>query len=195
MSDESKTEIDAVATALREHRAQRRLTLAELAAMTGISAAHLSRMEKGERVPTIGMLLLLGRAYGIPLGDLVGEKDATSSVYVNRGSSRSTRVSKDATFTSLSSPRPTANLQAISMELLPGRTSDPVAHPGEEWIYVLSGKADVVVADETYSLDEGDSIHFESDKRHYLTNPWTVKCMLLLVSAAGTSRHHQEGVA
>ena len=45
-----------VSARLRELRSERGITLSALAEQTGISAPHLSRLEKGERQPSIGAL-------------------------------------------------------------------------------------------------------------------------------------------
>jgi transcriptional regulator with XRE-family HTH domain len=57
---------------LRQLRAQRAITLAELAARTGISKSTLSRLESGQRRPSLELLLPLTKTYGVPLDDLVG---------------------------------------------------------------------------------------------------------------------------
>src|SRR4051812_16280527 len=60
---------------LREIREARHLTLAELSARTGISKSTLSRLETGQRRPTLELLLQLALTYRVPLDDLVGAPD------------------------------------------------------------------------------------------------------------------------
>ena len=60
--------LDGVGPRLRALRSQRELTLAQLAAQTAISVSTLSRLESGERRPTLELLLPLARAYGVTLG-------------------------------------------------------------------------------------------------------------------------------
>ena len=52
--------------------AQRGTTLAELSGATGISVSTLSRLESGQRKPTLELLLPLARAHRVPLDELVG---------------------------------------------------------------------------------------------------------------------------
>ena len=49
-----------------------RHTLAALSAATGISVSTLSRLESGQRRPTLELLLPLARAHGVQLDELVG---------------------------------------------------------------------------------------------------------------------------
>ena len=58
---------------LRGTREQRGLTLERAAVLSGISKSHLSRLESGERQPSVASLLALAEAYGVPIGVLLGE--------------------------------------------------------------------------------------------------------------------------
>ncbi|CAM5715083.1 Transcriptional regulator with XRE-family HTH domain OS=Streptomyces griseomycini OX=66895 GN=FHS37_005834 PE=4 SV=1 [Streptomyces griseomycini] len=64
--------LDAVGPRLRALRRDRGITLADLAARTGVSESTLSRLENGQRRPTLELLLPLARVHGVPLDDLVG---------------------------------------------------------------------------------------------------------------------------
>jgi DNA-binding XRE family transcriptional regulator len=57
---------------LRALRQQHDMTLAELSSATGISVSTLSRLESGQRRPTLELLLPLARAYQVPLDELIG---------------------------------------------------------------------------------------------------------------------------
>src|SRR3954452_6880563 len=62
----------AVGPRLKALRRQRGTTLAEVSAGTGISVSTLSRLEAGQRRPTLELLLPLARAFHVPLDELVG---------------------------------------------------------------------------------------------------------------------------
>src|ERR687884_1804783 len=64
--------LDQVGPRLKRLRTQRGVTLTGLAAMTGISKSTLSRLETGQRRPSLELLLPLAQAYHVPLDDLVG---------------------------------------------------------------------------------------------------------------------------
>ena len=42
------------------------------------------------------------------------------------------------------------------------------AHEGEEFIYVMSGEVEIAYGKETYSLQEGDSIFYDSIVKHHV---------------------------
>ncbi len=58
-------QLERMAERLREARAQRGLTLKEVAAQSSISAGHLSQVERGETVPSVPTLLAISSALGV----------------------------------------------------------------------------------------------------------------------------------
>lgn len=63
--------LDALGPRLRALRLHRQITLAQLSETTGISESTLSRLESGQRRPTLELLLLLAEAHQVPLDELV----------------------------------------------------------------------------------------------------------------------------
>jgi transcriptional regulator with XRE-family HTH domain len=171
-----------IAALIRSHRLRRNLTLAQLSELSGISVAHLSRLENGLRTPTVRLLLQLARALGVPLGALVGEPPAQNTVYVSHSEDRHTIAAGDTSLQSLSDPA-LRSLQVVELSLLPGRVGEPAAHAGEEWVYVLSGAIEVDVNGSTSSLAAGDAVHFRADIPHALRNPDAQGATVLVVNA------------
>jgi len=64
--------LDHVGQRLKTLRVQHGVTLASLSGFTGISKSTLSRLETGQRRPSLELLLPLAQAYGVPLDELVG---------------------------------------------------------------------------------------------------------------------------
>src|SRR3954470_16648654 len=73
MVDATDPVLDGVGPRLRELRQERELTLAELSEGTGISVSTLSRLEAGQRKPTLELLLPIARVHQVQLDELVGE--------------------------------------------------------------------------------------------------------------------------
>jgi transcriptional regulator with XRE-family HTH domain len=171
-----------VADWIRTYRMRRNLTLVQLSELSGISVGHLSRLENGTRQPTVRLLLQLARALGVSMGTLVGETAGQNDVFLSRADERSTITTIASKLQSLSDPE-LHGLQAVEVELLPGRVGEPAAHPGEEWIYVLSGECEIEVAGAVSALGAGDAIHFQSDVPHSLRNPHDEVATVLVVNA------------
>lgn len=128
--------LDAVGPRLRALRRHRRVTLADLAATTGISQSTLSRLESGQRRANLQLLLPLASAYGVPLDDLVGAP-RTGDPRIHLKSIQRHGL----TFIPLT--RRAGGMQAYKMIVPSGTMPDdpvPQTHEGYEWVYVLNGQ-------------------------------------------------------
>jgi transcriptional regulator with XRE-family HTH domain len=178
-----------VAAWIRAYRLRRNLTLAQLSELSGVSVGHLSRLENGSRTPTVRLLLQLARALGVSVGELVGETSQQSTVYVSRSIDRHTIEADDTSLQSLSDPS-LRWLQAVELNLMPGRVGEPASHAGEEWIYVLSGAIEVDLNGSVCSLGADDAVHFRADVPHALRNPHDEGAKVLIVNSLESSTLH-----
>lgn len=155
------TVLDAVAPRLRAARGRAGLTLAEVFAGTGISVSTLSRLESGQRRPTLELLLPLAALYGVPLDELVGAPTTGDPRVhprpVRRGGSTIIPLSR------------TSGILAFKM-ILPGRTGDaPVtqrAHDGHDWLYVLSGRLRLALGADELVMTAGEAAEFDTTTPH-----------------------------
>ncbi|MFI8093802.1 helix-turn-helix domain-containing protein [Streptomyces sp. NPDC086080] len=72
MDEETASTMAAVGPRLKGLRTQRNLSLTFLARSTGISLSTLSRLETGQRRPTLELLLPLARELRVDIGELIG---------------------------------------------------------------------------------------------------------------------------
>ncbi|WP_328333813.1 MULTISPECIES: helix-turn-helix domain-containing protein [unclassified Streptomyces] len=153
-----------VAPRLRELRRRGRLTLEAAARRAGLSPAHLSRLETGARQPSLPMLLSLARIYGTSVSELLGEVPPERDPVI-RGGRRDSVEADGWTYHTAGSPG--RAMQALRVEVPYGAQGELVrVHPGEEWLYVLSGKLRLTLGDAAHDLDPGDSAHFDSLTPH-----------------------------
>ena len=153
--------LEAVGPRLQRIRTQRGLTLTAVAASTGISKSTLSRLETGQRRPTLELLLTLSHVYGVPLDDLVGAPEVGDlRIRLKPG-----RV-KGRTVVPLT--RQPDGMQAWKIVIPTSKvTPEPRAHDGNEWIYVLSGQVRFVLGDEDWVLGPGEVVEFETRVPHW----------------------------
>ena len=162
--DDSSTIADAlglVGPRLKQVRAQRGVTLTDLSERTGISKSTLSRLENGQRRPSLELLLPLAQAYRVPLDDLVGAPDV--------GDPRirlKPRQVKGRTVLPLT--RGPNGVQAWKI-IIPVDQSTPSlrAHDGYEWLYVLSGQMRLIIGDEDLVLGVGEAAEFDTQLPHW----------------------------
>ncbi|MGX2993538.1 helix-turn-helix domain-containing protein [Streptomyces sp. JNUCC 64] len=157
-------ELPVVAPRLRERRRGAGLTLETAAASAGLSPAHLSRLETGRRQPSLPMLLALARVYGTTVSELLGETVADREAIVQAGTMEPTLAGG---WTYWQAGAPGRGMQALRVRVPYGSQGDIVrVHPGEEWLYVLSGRLRLKLGDSTHVLAPGDSAHFDSLTPH-----------------------------
>ncbi|CAL9367332.1 helix-turn-helix domain-containing protein [Streptomyces sp. NPDC090994] len=157
-------ELPAVAPQLRELRRRASLTLEAAARAAGLSPAHLSRLETGQRQPSLPMLLALARIYGTTVSDLLGETAAERDAVVRAADVEPTAAGG---WTYWPAGAPGRGMQALRVQVPYGSQGDIVrVHPGEEWLYVLGGRLRLRLGDATHLLTSGDSAHFDSLTPH-----------------------------
>ncbi|MEU9340100.1 XRE family transcriptional regulator [Streptomyces sp. NPDC048278] len=158
--------LPAVAPQLRSLRRRAGLTLEAAARDAGLSPAHLSRLETGQRQPSLPMLLALARVYSTTVSELLGETVADRDAIVRAGGMEPTRAGGWTYWQAGASGR---GMQALRVRVPFGTQGDIVrVHPGEEWLYVLRGRLRLRLGDTTHVLAPGDSAHFDSLTPHRL---------------------------
>ncbi|MCD2195870.1 helix-turn-helix transcriptional regulator [Actinomycetospora endophytica] len=153
--------LERVAPRLKQIRAERGATLSALSDLTGVSKSTLSRLENGQRRPTLELLLALSLAYRVPLDDLVGAPEVGDPrIRLKPG-----RV-KGRTVIPLT--RHPGGVQAWKI-VVPTSKVEPEngAHDGHEWIYVLSGRLRLVLDDQDLLLGPGDVAEFDTRTPHW----------------------------
>jgi transcriptional regulator with XRE-family HTH domain len=149
--------------ALRWLRRQRDSTLADLAADTGISLSTLSRLEAGERRPTLELLLPLARAYGVTLDELV-DAPATGDPRIHL------RPVTHHGMTMLPLTRRAGGIQGYKL-VIPANSRrqvpEPQTHEGYEWLYVLNGELRLVLGEHDLVLSAGEAAEFDTRVPHW----------------------------
>jgi transcriptional regulator with XRE-family HTH domain len=155
------TTLDQVGARLKRARTRRKMTLTDVANATGISKSTLSRLETGQRRPTLELLLALSHAYRVPLDALVAApNEGDPRVQLKPG-----RV-KGRTVIPLT--RQPDGMQAWKIVIPTSKVDpEPRAHDGYEWIYVLSGHMRLVLGDQDWILEPGEIAEFDTKVRHW----------------------------
>src|SRR3954468_1378584 len=156
--------LDLVGPRLRKIRDLRGLTLTDVSAKTGISKSTLSRLETGQRRPTLELLLPLAQAYRVPLDDLVGAPEVGDP----RIRLKARRVHGRTVLPLSQGPM---GVQAWKI-ILPVTRAVPKlrSHEGHEWMYVLTGRMRLVLGDQEIELGVGDAIEFDTSVPHWFGN-------------------------
>ncbi|KOX15721.1 helix-turn-helix domain-containing protein [Nocardiopsis sp. NRRL B-16309] len=163
MDHELDQALDSVGPRLRALRRQRETTLTDLAAATGISVSTLSRLETGDRRPTLELLLPLAKAHGVSLDELV-DAPPTGDPRVHL------RPVTGNGMTMIPLTRRAGGIQAYKIVLPSDRARsepDPQTHEGYEWLYVLNGRLRVILGEHDLVLGPGEAAEFDTRVPHW----------------------------
>ena len=165
MADDLEEALSAVGPRLRALRRQREITLADLSAQTGVSVSTLSRLESGDRKPTLELLLPLARAYGVTLDELV-DAPATGDPRVHL------RPVERHGMTMIPLTQRAGGIQAYKLVIPAGGRrghgqEELQTHEGYEWIYVLNGHLRLRLGDHDLTLSPGEAAEFDTRVPHW----------------------------
>ncbi len=162
-----------IADKIHEIRKNKGLTLAQLGDATGLSKGLLSRIENNQVSPPIATLSKIASGLEVPIGIFFEEDETDHKGYTVTYKNERKQVIRRGTkigfiYYSLSSLK-TRHLIEPFIIRYPVIGKEPIKlfdHFGEEFLFVLKGKMDLVYGKEKIRLKAGDAIHFDPSTPH-----------------------------
>lgn len=161
---------------IRQLRESQSMSIEELSGKCQMSISELEHLETGELLPSLAPLMKIARALGVRLGTFLDDDVQGGAVLARGGQAASVmRFSGsgpsnrgELEFYSLAARKKDRHMEPFVVEVHPGEEKMPVlsSHEGEEFLYVLQGAIEVVYGRETHTLQEGDSIYYDSVVPH-----------------------------
>ncbi len=174
------TKNQSIGKKIRILRRRKGLTLKQLGNETGLKPQYISQVEKGEVIPPVSVILQISKALEIDSGLLLSEerrkaREKSLDDYQKRTESYS--------YVNLTPEARHKHLKAFKVFVEPESVHKGVSyqHPGEEFIYVLKGKVEVMVGENQNIVDQDQCIHFDSSIIHKITNLSKDRAELLVV--------------
>ncbi len=173
---------------VRKMRKARDWKLADLSECTGLAISTISKMERGEISLTYDRFMRLAQGLGLDVGELFDPKSESfevGSVSVSRAGESPHHETQSYVY-----DMPASDLAGKHMTPMEGRIkahskecfSTFVSHAGEEYMYLLSGRLEVHIADrEPILLHPGDSIYFDSSLKHIYVSAGDSDARILVV--------------
>lgn len=174
---------------IRELRLERRLTLDALAEKSGVSRAMLSKLERGEKNPTLVIAARIASALAVSLTSFLGVGEERKTVLIVPKDRRMVFRDPETGFErQLLSPSFESRTIEFVRHVIPQGASSGVLPPyrkgTEKHIVVEKGRLVVTIGDEDYHLSAGDAMYFEADTPHRFTNGGRGTCSYYLVISA-----------
>lgn len=171
---------------LRALRKARGITLAALAGDLGRSVGWLSQVERDLSQPSITDLRHIAARLGIPVSMLFGQAPAPadeSGHVVRKGARRPIGSGAAGLVEELLSPDLTDAFEMVHSTFQPhSRIGETVTRPTQEVAYLVSGKLDLVIAGQRFTIHPGDSFRIRGEPFEWI-NPYEQPAVAIWVIA------------
>jgi transcriptional regulator with XRE-family HTH domain len=170
---------------VRELRRAKGLTLNDLAESSGVSRAMISKVERGEKNPTLVVAAGISEGLGVTLSRLVGIEERREVVVVPRDRRMVMRDPETGFERQLLSPTFSNRGVEFIRNVIPEGSSSGEVPPHkrgvQEYVVVERGSVEAVLDGEAHVLEEGDALYFEADVTHRFDNVGVGECSYYLV--------------
>jgi transcriptional regulator with XRE-family HTH domain len=143
---------------IRKLRMERRLTLKQVEDGCGLSATHLSEIERGRTSPTIGALVRIARSLGKDASYFIELDERPDAAHVTRERSRSLTPAPGVTAEVMTRGIPGSQVFAYRLKLEGELTLEPSPTDGEAIYLVERGSLEAQFGDSSCTLGEGDAV-------------------------------------
>lgn len=157
-------------------RKQRNLTLQNLADKTGLSVAFMSKLERGLTSPTISSLLKVCKALEVDLAELTQSPENLSPV-IRKHERPEMMPSHDGKIKYEFGTQGSRKIKGLWITFGPGARDISRGHSEEELGIIVKGILEVTIGEETYILEEGDTVYINANVPHKLTNIGIEECI------------------
>jgi len=175
---------------LRTLRLRKSMGLVELSKHTGLSAALLSKLERGKLFPTLPTLLRIAMVYGMGLDYFFTDERKRRVVSVVKKEERVRFPERPGTpevpyfFECLDYRATERKLSAYVAEfqdVAPEKVK-PHQHPGVEILYVMKGSLTLKIGSEEFQLEAEDAIYFDAAVQHSYRRRGSKPCTGVIVT-------------
>ena len=161
-------------------RESKNLTVEEIAERSGLSVEQINSIENDVNLPSLGPLIKVARALGVRLGTFLDDNDHIGPVVTRaKDRERDSSISfsngavdarKHMEYHPLAQQKTGRHMEPFIIDIHPSENRDfqLSAHEGEEFIYVMEGEIEIDYGKEKYTLNEGDSIYYDSIVKHHI---------------------------
>ena len=176
---------------IKNIRESKQLSIEEVAERSGLGIEQIERIEGNLDFPSLAPLIKIARVLGVRLGTFLDDQAELGPVVCRKKDSEAdgigftnnaTQGHKHMDYHSLSQDKSGRHMEPFLIEIAPSEEGEDFilsTHEGEEFIYVLNGVVEINYGKNTYILEEGDSIYYDSIVAHHVHAPADNKARIL----------------
>ena len=166
-------EIARIRHRIRRWREEGNLTLQELAQRSDLATSTVQKVETGQMIPSVAVLLKLARGLGRSATQLIHDGESAVNVMHWRAEERhAIGVREQMLVERLSGDVSRPALEMWRITLHPGYSSGSgtIEYEGEELVVCEEGRVVFTLGDDEYELAVGDTLHFKATIPHSWRN-------------------------
>lgn len=169
---------ETVGNRLKAIRAQKTLTLDEVAKLTDVSKPMLGQIERGQSIPTITTLSKIATGLKVPMSTFLKEEEPEFTVADLQTKNLIEEQNGLMRVCTMFPYDPVRNVEIFYMEVDSGckHESDKHMEGTEEYLLLLRGKMDLTVGEKTVTLHKQQAVRFRADLHHAYNNPYGESC-------------------
>lgn len=156
------------------------ISIEELSNRSGLTVSQIELIQNNDTIPSLASLIKIARSLGVRLGTFLDDSSEFGPVI-----QRHTEAQQPATFSSqlssanshldffsLAGNKTGRHMEPFLIDIKPSSTHEPIlsSHEGEEFIFVIHGSVKIIYGKETYLLNTGDSIYYDSIVDHLVSS-------------------------
>ena len=162
---------------IKTMREAKNISFDEMAERASLSIDQLSKIEGGDEMPSLAPLIAIARVLGVRLGTFMDDHDEIGPVICKKGdmaesvsfSNNAEDTRKHMGYYALAKSKSSRHMEPFIIEVTStGGNYLQSSHEGEEFIFVMEGSIEISYGMQTYRLDEGDSIYYDSIVAHHV---------------------------
>lgn len=164
---------------IKSIRETKAISVAELAERSGLAEEQINRIETNKDLPSLAPLIKIARVLGVRLGTFLDDQPVEQGPVVCRKneacdtigfSNNTTQARRHMQYRSLSKSKVDRHMEPFIIDVAATSDTDFTlsSHEGEEFIMVMKGIMEISYGKNTYVLEEGDSIYYDSIVPHHV---------------------------
>lgn len=163
---------------IKNLREKRSMTVEELAQRSGLATEQVERIENNIDLPSLAPLIKIARVLGVRLSTFLDDQEESGPVVCRQKEAQDTicfsnnaiHSRRHMEYHSLSKSKADRHMEPFIIDVAPTEDSDFIlsSHEGEEFIMVMEGVMEISYGQNTYLLEEGDSIYYDSIVPHHV---------------------------
>ena len=163
---------------IKSLRESRSITAEDLAVRSGLALEQIERIENNIDLPSLAPLIKIARVLGVRLGTFLDDQDETGPAICRKAeagdsisfSNNAIQSRRHMEYHSLAKAKADRHMEPFIIDVAATDDIDFVlsSHEGEEFIYVMEGVMEICYGKNTYLLEAGDSIYYDSIVPHHV---------------------------